>query len=339
MPSTQEVVTNIRKPGVSKKPVDRGAVKLKNGKLCDVTAVANACLELKLSTGPHSSMQECVDAIRAYAKKKKADMACDKCGEVSTSDTAFCPFCGATEVEVEHEVIVVEHAMAGKLAVLETIEKKIHALEKDTRANIYDMGVLIAEVRDNHLYGARKYKTFKEWAIKHTGLSPEYATQIAKVTSSFSREEYFANGPTKLITALSVVSKEERKALVAEIKDKNLTREEVQNRVATANEVKSPARKFAPVAEAKPNGAAPHKEPRKEAPAKHKNTAITAGISFKQATVELRSLESGRPLQKYRPGAYFEHAVGDSLVVRFSPVFNKEGELVGGKAITVRVEE
>ena len=354
-------VHQLKRPGAVKRP-DTAAKTfyLADGKTePSVDAVNRALGVYEVKVPAAATTQERVVVLRTKIAMVSGSRDCYECacGEVSTDLTGFCPFCGTIETDSAQvaatrpseaaDIVVLKkgesipvsdmNASADvKLSEFESRVARIRDLAKNTRVNLYDIGVEFDIINKNFEWKSKGYKNFRECVIKETNFTAQYVYQLIGVTKEFGRDTYLETGNiSKLFMVQQVENTETRAALLEEIKSEpGLPRRVLATRIKEirAEEGTTPKERAARTA--------PATEPKRVAPKPDGAITLLAKVNGKAETYQFRNAETGRALKAYKPGAYVEIEISDDVVLRLLPVFEKGTEtLVGLKRAFVRVEE
>src|SRR3990172_1788268 len=157
-----------------------GKVVLGNGKQANAEALASAAKILGVAAAKGrgaANTRQLLGAVRIEVAKRLATIPeddhvlCTACGEVSTKDTDFCPFCGdmceeAPELEAAQSVGISSKPLVAPkksvAAAMEVVEQKladriesINRLKSDATKCSYDIGLVCKEIRDEQLFKSR----------------------------------------------------------------------------------------------------------------------------------------------------------------------------------------
>lgn len=282
---------------------------LANGFPPDLDAMKRAAVVLKVPApagNGEAPMRELLGALRLEMKKRlkpvpKGDqLVCQQCGERSTDDTDFCPFCGdqgvaddealpeqgissAPVLEPERDV---EGALSNLAGELDDRLARLSELKLGLVDSTYDMGVLVKEIHDRQLYKAKGYDNFKQFAEKELPFSRQTAYQLVQITEKFDKKTYLEVGFRKLKTIASIDDSAERDRALSQAKSGVSARALEGD---TASNGKRPARTAGPTERGKTRAAAPPPEDGK--------VTLLGKLDGKAREVQFKSVKSGGPLQ------------------------------------------
>ena len=287
---------------------------------------------------------------------------CDKCNEVSTEETDFCPFCGhgGAEGEAPEDVAEVGDEDANgpapstnddgdegplpvvvqtppmmteeeAVAALDAAESRIREVSADLRAKSWDIGAVIRDVRDRELWKARGFTSFTDWCNSpEIELGRAQAYRLIETTEEYDRQTFEKIGSTKL-------------ALISSIKDRD-TRDEALSAAGAGASTKDIQRiKSKPEAGAEGGKKAPAKQSdsgSKTPPKKSGNTiTLATKVNGKPVAYSFRSATSGKPLKAHTDDAYAEVELGDDVVQRIGLKIDANGKITGVTVAFVAVEK
>lgn len=278
------------------------------------------------------------------------------CGEVSTNDTDFCPYCGDEGAEPEAGATSAgdeDHAddegaaeaaeagssggaaiapastadgLAAASARLDESMARINKLRNDIAGNSYDLGVEIAKIHVEELWKARGHESFKEFIEKDLEISRAMAYRLIDLTKQFTRETFESVGSRKLALIAGIQDADAREAALDAAKAGASTRD-VERQVNDAK-----GRSSAPAKE-KGSSAGSTPAPKKSA----QDITLLTKVGSKAQLVGFRSAASGRPINHHKDDAYAELQVADEVKLRMAPKIDKDGNIVGITVAFVRV--
>lgn len=318
----------------------------------DAAAAKALLAELEGADGP-----KLVKLVRSHleatlpAVKEEDRLKCEECGEISTEETDFCPFCGDgglpalegegqvdAETSTASEAVdrgedggepgtaietATDAAIEAKLEELDAAVSKIRELQIQGAHALYDLGVEIRKVATAELWKARGHASFKDWVETETGISRASAYSLMDIVKDFDRETYARIGRTKL-------------ALVASIKDPDKRAEalEAAKSGASARELERAKR------EEGDGDEAPEKEKSdRKTPAKSSGFSLVAKVDGKPVVHSFRSPSSGRPVKVAKEDSYVEIPIAEGVVQRITIKRDEKGEAVGLVTVFVKVED
>jgi hypothetical protein len=220
--------------------------------------------------------QELLGSIRIEVAKRLKTLSVDdhvKCGlcdEVATDDTPFCPFCGdegsaepsveQAEATIDQESVGISHTPVPTAPNVElatqALERnladrlmRIMELKRSTVGMTYEIGVECREIRDQKLYAARGYTSFKQFAEKELPFTRESAHQLIAIVEKHTKEDYEKIGYSKL-RLIGAVSESEVKAELMEAARNGASGKELASKAGKTVAPAAPPKKPAPVPEA-----------------------------------------------------------------------------------------
>lgn len=346
-----------------------GAVLLRDGKTpANAEAMKKALGTYGVAFKPDASTEELLAALRKHLTKVLKPMKdddkvkCDAvCGEVSTAETDFCPFCGdeglsdeepapaaapaEAAAEAEEEQADDEGAaeaaeekapaaplapastaanLKAKTAKLEESVARINQLRTDLAGNSYDLGQELRKIHEEELWKARGHESFKEFIEKDLEISRSMAYRLIDVTKQFDRATFESVGSRKLALIAGIQDAEARDAALESAKAGAST-SDVKRQVDDAK-----GKPAAPPKESGSKGAAPP-------PKKGNEITLLTKVGSKAQLVGFRSATSGRPIARHKDDAYAELQIADEVKLRMAPKVDKDGNLVGITVAFVRV--
>lgn len=324
---------------------------LKNGKtVANVDALRKALGVYGVAFKPDASPADLLALVRkALDKKLKGMKDEDKvkctavCGEVSTADTDFCPYCGDEGVEGDEpgaELAVTGATNAGPavanvstkagIAVatksLDESVAKINALRNNLAANSYDLGIEIRKIHEEELWKARGHESFKDFIEKELEIGRTMAYRLIDITREFDRATFEQVGSRKLSLIATIQDAEAREEALGAAKAGATTKEVVRARDAAKGKAGKDA--------------APPREPRATMTPPKKSGEITllAKVGSKPQTIGWRSASSGRPIQSHKDDAYAEFQLSEDVRQRIALKCDKDGNILGLTIAFARVE-
>lgn len=321
---------------------ERDPLLLRNGSTkADVSALSRALAVYKIAHDETASPADLIGLVRGELSVRleklddSAKMVCDDCGEKSTEDTDFCPYCGSSEEAPSAPVAEKakangaskangaaakqseETALAAKGAALTEAIARIESLKGDMAANSYDLGLEIKRIHEEELWKARGRASFREFIEEDLTIGRSMAYKLMEVTTKFDRETFLKVGSSKL-------------ALVADIEDpaaRDAALEAARNG-ASRRDLDRKA------------GKAPDKKAAASAPPKKGPNEITllAKVGSKAELYQWRSASSGRPIKAHAEDAYVEIPISDEVVQQIALKLDRDGAVVGLTAKFVRAE-
>jgi len=195
---------------------------------------------------------------------------------------------------------------------LEAVLQRLDVLKNSAVGMSYDVGLELKKIRDEQLFKARGYTTFKDFALNELPMKRESALHLCSIVDTWSREDYLQMGYSKirLITAITdPVVKEE---LIAAAKG-GATRAQLTERAARGSN--PPASK----------------------PAVEKGEKITllGKIGARKQAVKFHDAATGEVLdhagtfKNFKPEIYGELEISDGVFVRFGLRVNGSNQLEG----------
>jgi hypothetical protein len=317
------------------------------------TSEADAKLAAALNAGPDDEDEEDA-AARAEAAEAGDD---DDAGPVPATggdddDEAESEDDDASddddEEEDEAEEDVVEDGdvqrsvgIVGEGAVVKNVGAGLKSMERDLVAALnriksmkqsavslsYDIGMECKAIRDQQLFKARGYKSFKDFAEKELPFTRESALQLIAIVEKYKRDDYAQIGYAKLRVIAAVNDPQAEEELITAAK-KGATARELSERVTSGTAKKR---------EAKP------------APAVEKGERITllGKVGSKKSVVKFHNSETGEIVPNagifskkgFMPSAYAEHEISPGIFVRVGLRIGANLELEGLTVRFVRASE
>ena len=336
-------------------------VVLANGSTPQLSVMKKAAgvLGVKLpATKGESFMRELLGSLRLKITQLNADvpaaqqLVCEECGERSTEDTEYCPFCGDMGIaadDAEPQPVAasalsklpevsprrdVEGGVANLEQQLSTAMARFIDLKKEVVDTTYEMGMICREIHELQLYKARGYTSFKQFAeANELPIARTTAYSLMRIVEQFSREEYNELGYKKLRT-IGVLESGEREQAVAEAKD--ASSRELEQRVKS---------KRSSGAAAKESSSAEKRDKLKEPlPAKATEVTLLTKLDGKPRELKFKSAKTGLGLasagkiSQYDAHAYAEVELSPDVYLRIGLRVNGR-DLVGLSADFCRVAE
>lgn len=297
--------------------------------------------------------QELLGLLRVEVNRRLATLPiddhvqCVRCGELATDDTPFCPFCGdegnpeGAAAEVVEQVVaqVPEEASVGiaeapvqapaanvdaaNLAREADLTKRLNRIMELKRSAVgmsYDIGQECREIRDQQLYKARGYASFKQFAEAELPFTRESALQLISIVEKYSRDDYEKIGYAKLRVISAVTGAEQKVELLDQAR-----------KGATTRELTERAKRGSVAPPAASSGA-------KKAPPAETSDKITLLLrvgsraqvmKFHDASKGGETLESAGLVKGLVSTAYGELEIADGVVVRIGLRVDKQNNLNG----------
>jgi len=209
-------------------------------------------------------------------------------------------------------VVDVDARLAEVEQELEAVLQRLDVLKNSAVGMSYDVGLELKKIRDQQLFKARGYTTFKDFALNELPMKRESALHLCSIVDTWSREDYLQMGYSKirLITAITdPVVKEE---LIAAAKG-GATRAELTERAM--------------------RGSTP--PPNKPAVEKGEKITLLGKIGARKQAVKFHDASTGEVLdhagtfKNYKPEIYGELEISDGVFVRFGLRVNGSNQLEG----------
>lgn len=257
---------------------------------------------------------------------------CHECGERSTEDTEWCPFCGDLGIAPEGEVPArainanisnlpevapkrnVDVAVAQLGSKLDAALAKLVELKGSILDSSYDMGLVCKQIHDEQLFKARGFDSFKQFADSaELTISRSTAYQLMGLVEKFTRETYQELGYRKLRT-IAVLESGDRDKVVAEARS---------NGGSSVREIDEKVRER--------RGAGSEKSrPAQSAPPKNPRVTLLTKLDGKPRELRFKSSKSGAPIGSAAKVSQF---VGDAYaeVELDGGVFLRIGLRVSGR--------
>jgi hypothetical protein len=308
---------------------------LANGIPPVLDAMKRAAVVFKIPVPAGSSeaaQRELVGALRLKMKEllapvpKASQLVCQKCGERSTEDTEYCPFCGDLGIgEADTQGAGISNApgaeptqdVDGKLSNLagELTEKleRISALKLSVVDSSYDMGVLIKEIHDRQLWKVKGYLNFKLFAERELPFSRSTAYQLVQVVERFDKKTYLEVGFRKLRTIAAVDDEGTREQLLADAKSGASTRE-IDEKTRPASSKKNGKKDSGKVEAAG--------DKRAEAPPSEERVTVLGRIDGKPKEAKFKSAKDGKRISSagkvtmFVADAYAEVEITEDVYLR-----------------------
>lgn len=338
-----------------------GAPLLKDGKTAaNPEALKRALGVYGVSFKPDATPAELLAAVRKHLGKVLKDLPDEEkvkctavCGEVSTNDTDFCPYCGDEGVEEGDDPGAAEaaeatapaaapakaestaiapastgDALAAATAKLDESIARINRLRADLAANSYDLGLEIRKIHEEELWKARGHESFKDFIEKELEIGRSMAYRLIDVTKQFDRPTFEQVGSHKLALIAGIQDSEARDAALEAAKAGASTKD-VERAV---NEAKG--RTPAPPKEKGGSSAGGTSAPAKKTA---QDITLLTKVGSKPQLIGFRSASSGRPINHHKDDAYAELQLSDDVKQRIALKIDKEGNIVGVTVAFVRV--
>lgn len=356
------MATSMTKRAETKASNSQGPLVLGNGVKPDLEVMRKAAAVFKLpvpSGKGDSAARELVGALRVKIAQLTADVPdgqqlhCEECGERSTDDTEYCPFCGdmgiAPEDEEPKNVTAaaisklpevspqrdVEGAMTTLSQQLQMKLDEFQQLKSRVVDTTYEMGEICRDIHDRQLFKAKGFDSFKQFA--DSGVLPVSRTTayaLIKIVENFTREQYQELGYKKLRTIGLLDSGEERDKVIASTTRSTPTRE-VEQKVKAVKDAKEAKERRTPAKE--------ERQPSSPPPKQGKVTLLTT-VDGKPRELRFKSAKTSMPLgsagkiTQYDQHAYAEIELDGGVFLRIGLRVSGR-DLVGLSAEFRRVEE
>lgn len=308
---------------------------LANGQVPDLDAMRRAAEihKVKVPSGTgDAATRELLGLLRMKMdelnEETEEDMQlqCDQCGERSTEDTDWCPFCGdlgtapdgvvpsaivgASNISSLPEVAPkrdVDGAVAALGSKLDAAIARLHVLKHSIVDTSYEMGLVCKEIHDKQLFKARGFDSFKQFAeSSELTISRSTAYQLMALVEKFTKETYHELGYRKLRT-IAVLGSGEREQVVAEARESGSSVREIDENVRERRGIPAPEKN----------------RPAPTAPKSSSKVTILTKLDGKPRELRFKSSKTGAPIGSAAKVSQF---VGDAYA---------EVELEGGVFIRI----
>lgn len=355
--ATKQGKAPAKKAGATKKASAKDEFVLRDGKTkANPEAMAKALKVYGLVESEGGTPVEMLRSIRKYLDgvlptlKEDDKIVCESaCGEVSTSQTDFCPFCGDLGLEGEKPAAAPskpkreETGKVEKPAKAEKVEKpakaetgtaiakagaeldervaKIQELQKDLAGNSYDLGLEILAITKAELWKARGHESFKQFVEKDLSIGRSLAYKLMDIVQQFDRGTFLAVGASKLGVIATMKSEDERTEALDRAKAG-----------ASQRDLKASRAGSTPARSGSGSAAAPPKKGANE-------ITLLAKVGGKAVLHSWRSASTARPLSKHKDDAYVEVEISPDVRQRIALKMDAEGAILGLTVQFVRVAD
>lgn len=224
-------------------------------------------------------------------------------------------------------VVNVDAAMAKLASDLDARIKRIADMRKNAVALTYDIGSELREIRDQQLFKARGYSSFRAFAEKELPFTRESALELIRIVEKNTREDFEQLGYSKMRLIASEADVEVKAELI-----------EAAKKGATTRELRELTDKASSTA--KGNAATAAKTKTKAAatpPDKGERITLLGKVNARKQVVQLHNSETGEVIvnagvftkKSFVPSAYGELEISSGVFLRIGLRVSANQELTG----------
>lgn len=217
----------------------------------------------------------------------------------------------------------VDAAMVKMAKDLDARVEKIAELRASAVTLTYDIGLVLQEIRDQQLFKARGYTSFRAFAEKELPFTRESALELIRIVEKQTRDEFKTLGYSKM----RLIASESDETVKAELID-------AAKKGATTRELREMTDKATSAAKTNVKATAKLQAPERE---KGERITLIGKINARKNVVQLHNSETGEVIanagtftkKSFVPSAYGELEISDGVFLRIGLRVSADQELSG----------